>query len=120
MECTPLYSVDIDFDNSSKAWMLNKKRMTNGHLKYICGHIKPNGTKCTNFSRRRKTILGLCTTHKNTVRKQAARDKMRLARFLKKRKQFSDSNKSYKYLPESIIMLLTYIANGTPLPPFKI
>lgn len=39
------YDVNIDFDESSKEWMANKKSIGNGYYKYICP-VEKNGTKC--------------------------------------------------------------------------
>jgi hypothetical protein len=32
----PLFTLDIDFDEASRAWNANKKRMPNGEYRYIC------------------------------------------------------------------------------------
>jgi hypothetical protein len=48
------YSVDIDFDEASRAWRANKKKNKDGDLfpgsgsfSYICGAICSNGKVCT-------------------------------------------------------------------------
>ena len=33
---TPLYEVNIDFDEASKAWRANKRSIGNGHYRYLC------------------------------------------------------------------------------------
>ena len=48
-DCLPLvrYSVDIDFDEASRAWRANKKKNKDGSFSYICGAICSNGKACT-------------------------------------------------------------------------
>ena len=47
----PLYQkVDIDFDDSSRAWKSNKKSLGNGCYKYICIKITKTGKQCKNES----------------------------------------------------------------------
>lgn len=43
-----LLDVNIDFDASSKAWMINKKKLkySQGCFEYVCGFIKKNGKPC--------------------------------------------------------------------------
>jgi hypothetical protein len=41
-----IYNVDIDFDEASRAWNANKRRLTNGEYVYICGKVMKNGRKC--------------------------------------------------------------------------
>ena len=36
----------IDFDEASREWYANKKRMSNGMCKYICLGKNKNGTSC--------------------------------------------------------------------------
>ena len=38
----PLYEVNIDFDEASRAWLHNKKKIGNGSYKYICTHTVKN------------------------------------------------------------------------------
>lgn len=42
----PLYEVNIDFDEASRAWKSNKKSIGNGQYKYVCSHYKKDGTTC--------------------------------------------------------------------------
>lgn len=42
---TPLYEVNIDFDEASTAWRSNKKAVSNGCYKYICMAVKKDA-KC--------------------------------------------------------------------------
>ena len=42
--------VDIDFDEASTAWKLNKKSIGNGCYKYVCVKVKKNGHQCKNDS----------------------------------------------------------------------
>jgi hypothetical protein len=49
----PLFGkVDIDFDDASKCWKLNKKSIGNGCYKYICTKIIKTGKQCKNDSLR--------------------------------------------------------------------
>jgi len=54
-ENNQLYNVNIDFDDASAAWKLNKKSIGNGCYKYIC--IKC-GNSCYN-------VLSYCWRHRN-------------------------------------------------------
>ena len=42
-----MFSIDIDFDGASKAWLLNKKRVGQQYI-YICKCFTKNGDKCLN------------------------------------------------------------------------
>jgi hypothetical protein len=57
---TPLYEVNIDFDEASEAWRANKKCLKNGMYAYICGKIMLNGNSC---SRNRATGGDYCKMH---------------------------------------------------------
>jgi hypothetical protein len=46
----PFPNVEIDFDEASRAWKLNKKSTGNGCYKYICVKVKKNGHQCKNDS----------------------------------------------------------------------
>lgn len=39
-------SVNINFDEASKAWRLNKKYMSNGVFNYTCEYVYKNKNKC--------------------------------------------------------------------------
>jgi hypothetical protein len=41
-----LYEVNIDFDEASTAWKMNKKYVGNGTYKYICSILKKDGICC--------------------------------------------------------------------------
>ncbi len=41
------FSVDMDFDEASKAWRANKKKNKDGTFSYICGATRSNGKVCT-------------------------------------------------------------------------
>jgi hypothetical protein len=41
-----IYKVDIDFDEASRMWEYNKKRIGNGSYKYICCELNKSGKKC--------------------------------------------------------------------------
>ena len=57
-----IYNVDIDFDEASEAWKLNKKHIGNGMYKYICNCLTKKGNKCG-----RECLQGheYCRWHKN-------------------------------------------------------
>ena len=40
------YDVNIDFDEASKAWMRNKKKIKGGRYKYCCGYKRTIGKYC--------------------------------------------------------------------------
>jgi len=42
--------VEVDFDEASSAWKLNKKSIGDGCYKYVCVKIKKTGTQCKNDS----------------------------------------------------------------------
>ena len=46
----PFQNVEIDFDEASSAWKLNKKSIGNGCYKYVCVKVKKNGHQCKNDS----------------------------------------------------------------------
>ena len=48
----PFSKVEVDFDESSKAWKANKKSIGNGYYKYICVKITKTGKQCKNDSLR--------------------------------------------------------------------
>jgi len=58
----PFLKVEVDFDESSKAWKANKKSMGNGCYKYICTKLTKTGKQCKN-----NTVLGCeyCRFHVN-------------------------------------------------------
>jgi len=58
----PFLKVEVDFDESSKAWKANKKSMGNGCYKYICTKLTKTGKQCKN-----NTVLGcdFCRFHIN-------------------------------------------------------
>ena len=43
-----LYEVNIDFDEASIAWKMNKKYVGNGTYKYVCPVIKTDSIQCGN------------------------------------------------------------------------
>lgn len=47
---------NIDFDEASKAWNANKRKMENGCYVYICGAPMNDGKPCQN-------ILSKCRKH---------------------------------------------------------
>jgi hypothetical protein len=56
----PLYEVNIDFDEASRAWKANKKSIGNGSYKYICCGITKTGNKC---NRQSLDFVHYCKTH---------------------------------------------------------
>ena len=51
-EKSALYTVDIDFDNASKAWRQNKKQDGQGQFKYVCAAVKTNEYWSTHLRQR--------------------------------------------------------------------
>ena len=49
-----IYDVVIDFDDASRCWTSNKRRLKNGCYQYICGAELKNGNKC-----QRKPMSGI-------------------------------------------------------------
>lgn len=41
----PIFAVDIDFDESSRAWRANKRHLGDGHFEYTDTYITRNNTK---------------------------------------------------------------------------
>ena len=58
----PLYEVNIDFDEASKAWHQNKKKLEEGTYIYVCGKPTLKGTPCQNKPMNGKCV---CFKHKN-------------------------------------------------------
>ena len=58
---TALFEINIDFDEASKAWKMNKKSNGNGTYSYICLKSTKNGNPCT-----KKPLQGcdFCKIHK--------------------------------------------------------
>jgi hypothetical protein len=56
------FELEYDFDNASKLWNANKKKLENACYIYVCGYLKSKtGKKCMN-----KTSCGVfCRFHKN-------------------------------------------------------
>ena len=42
------YEINIDFDEASRLWNSNKKKMKNGCYQYVCGKQLQNGEFCKN------------------------------------------------------------------------
>ena len=51
--------VEIDFDEASRAWNANKKKVGNGMYIYVCGTKLKNGKHCQNSQ--------ACHLHKKTL-----------------------------------------------------
>lgn len=58
------FELEFDFDDASKHWNANKKKMENACYIYVCGYIKSKtGKKCMN-----KTNCGeFCRFHKKII-----------------------------------------------------
>ena len=50
----------IDFDEASRAWNQNKKKIDNGCYVYICGHKLKNGKTC----QKQVKNISKCSLHK--------------------------------------------------------
>ena len=55
------YNVNIDFDEASKAWMINKKKIGDGSYTYVCGITTKQGKPCQNKPMKGKCK---CSVHK--------------------------------------------------------
>ena len=55
--------VEIDFDESSRAWLKNKKKLPNCTYEYLCEHKYKNDKTC------KKTRVGeyFCSLHQKTI-----------------------------------------------------
>lgn len=53
--------VNIDFDEASRLWKSNKKKMANCCYKYVCGYELKNGEFCKNNSCKTSQY---CSKHK--------------------------------------------------------
>ena len=51
----------IDFDQASKYWNSNKKKLNNGCYQYVCGEQLNNGSFC----KKNSSNSGKCHLHKN-------------------------------------------------------
>jgi|688.fasta_scaffold339351_1 hypothetical protein len=59
-----VYEVDIDFDEASRMWEYNKKRIGSGSYKYICCVLNKSGVKCS------RQVVGdtkYCRGHNKTM-----------------------------------------------------
>ena len=54
------FEVNIDFDEASKLWNSNKKRLNNGCYEYVCGKQLENGLFC----KRKLKNSQFCWVHK--------------------------------------------------------
>jgi hypothetical protein len=54
------FEVNIDFDEASKLWNSNKKRLSNGCYEYVCGKYLENGLFC----KRKPKNSQYCWVHK--------------------------------------------------------
>jgi len=60
----PKYTVDIDFDDASREWNANKKRVGQMYL-YVCGKILASGKRCQN--KPGETLDRCCKKHTNHI-----------------------------------------------------
>lgn len=56
-----IYEVNIDFDEASKAWRENKKKLDNGNFIYVCGALTKTGNIC---NKKRINGFDFCKIHK--------------------------------------------------------
>ena len=61
MECKHIYAVEIDFDEASRAWNKNKKKVGLQYV-YVCGATTKKGDNCLN---KRFKDLEYCYRHRN-------------------------------------------------------
>ena len=61
MECKDIYAVNIDFDEASRAWNKNKKKVGLQYV-YVCGATTKKGDNCLN---KRFKDLEYCYRHRN-------------------------------------------------------
>jgi len=54
------FEVNIDFDEASRLWNSNKKRLNNGCYEYVCGKPLENGLFC----KRKPKNSQFCWVHK--------------------------------------------------------
>jgi hypothetical protein len=59
----PEYEINIDFDQASKLWNSNKKKLNNGCYEYVCGKELQNGEFCKNKIKNSH----FCFIHKNKM-----------------------------------------------------
>ena len=57
---TPLYEVNIDFDEASREWKSNKRSIGNGSYKYVCAKKGKNNNCCLSKCLREEIY---CKTH---------------------------------------------------------
>lgn len=57
------YEVNIDFDDASRHWNANKKKLNNGCYEYVCGKELPNGEFC----KKKRKNSPFCFIHKNKI-----------------------------------------------------
>lgn len=55
-----LYTIEIDFDEASKEWNANKRKVGNGCYKYLCNYKCKSGNLC---KREPKPSNDFCSTH---------------------------------------------------------
>jgi hypothetical protein len=58
------YAVEIDFDEASRHWNANKKRLTNGCYQYVCGALLSNGLFCKRKMCKTSQLCSQCTKKK--------------------------------------------------------
>jgi len=58
------YAVEIDFDEASRHWNANKKRLTNGCYQYVCGTPLANGLFCKRKMCKTSQLCSQCTKNK--------------------------------------------------------
>jgi len=61
----PFPKVEVDFDEASTAWKLNKKSIGNGCYKYVCVKVKKTGHQCKNDSLKNCEFCKFHSTFRN-------------------------------------------------------
>ena len=60
-------SVEIDFDEASRQWNTNKRKIGNGQYQYICGAVLKNNQKNNQYCQRsHKSGYNRCFMHMNS------------------------------------------------------
>jgi len=61
------YEVNIDFDEASKAWALNKKKLSDGCYSYVCGTMTKQNLPCQNKPMKDKCVCRLHKKYKKSI-----------------------------------------------------
>lgn len=61
------YPVDIDFDEASREWTRNKKKLSDGCYSYVCGVNTKQNRPCQNKPINGKCVCAIHKKYKNTI-----------------------------------------------------